>query len=164
MKRNTLMIEDAQIIFRNFSGAKGQFNAEGDRNFCVILDPDVAAQLKEDGWNVKYLKPREEGDKEQPILRVKVNYKGVPPKIVLITSSGKSVIGEDEVGLLDSAEIKTVDLTISPYEWTIEGRGSGISAYLKTMYATIEEDEFEKKYMDIGGCGDCGLCDHGCEK
>lgn len=163
MKRKNVIIENAEILFRNFEGKKGQFNNEGDRSFCVLLDSDLASNLKEEGWNVKWLKPREEGDREQAYLPVKVRYSNFPPKIVLITSQGKSLINEDEVALLDTAEIKTADITLSPYEWSNNGN-SGIAAYLKTMYATIEEDEFERKYMDIGGCGDCGLCDHGCQK
>lgn len=162
-------IENARICFRNFSGKAGTFNAEGIRNFCVILDDRLADQMKEDGWNVKYLKPREEGETPQPYISVAVSYRNIPPKIVLVTSHGKSVLSEDTVGTLDWAEIENVDLIFSPYPWEMNGR-SGIKAYLKTMYVTISEDEFESKYYEtpdsaydaIGGCGRCDECDGHC--
>ena len=52
----TFMIEDCQLIFRNFEGKEGQYNRKGDRNFAVILPQDVAHQMLKDGWNVRYLK------------------------------------------------------------------------------------------------------------
>lgn len=143
-----LTIENARLIFRNFSGKESKFNPAGRRNFCVILEDDkLVKALINDGWNVRHLKPREEGDPEQPYLQVTVRYDNFPPKVVMITSNGKTVLGEDEVGMLDWADISNVDLIINPYNYDFNGK-TGIKGYLKTAYVTIEEDEFEKKYAD----------------
>lgn len=168
-RKKNLVIENANIQFRNFSGREGQFNPAGKKTFCVFLDSDVAMDLKEDGWNVKWLKPRDEEDSQQAYLQVEVKYSNIPPKVVLVTSRGKSVINEDEVKLLDTAEIERADMTISPYFWDVNGK-QGVKAYLKTLYVTIAEDEFESKYSNvpdsmigsIGGCGLCEECDKSC--
>lgn len=150
LKISPLTIEDARIIFRNFSGNEGRFNAKGDRNFNVLLDDDLADQMIQDGWNIKYLKPREEGDAPQARLEVTVSYnpKTRPPRVVMITSRGRTNLDESTVVILDWAEFETVDLIINPYPWEVNGK-SGIKAYLKTIFVTIREDELEKKYADV---------------
>ena len=143
-----VVMENVRIVFRNFAGKEGQYNREGDRNFAVLLDEDTAEAMNNDGWNVKWLKAREEGEPEQPYLAVSVNFRGRPPKIVMITSRGRTTLGEDEVELLDWADIQTVDLILNPYEWAVTGK-SGIKAYLKSMFVTIAEDELERKYAEV---------------
>lgn len=145
-----VVIEDAPIRFRNFSGKEGQFNRAGDRNFSVLLDQDTAKEMVEDGWNVKQLKPREEGDLPQDYISVKVNFGAGrrPPRIVLITSRGKTTLGEDDVNILDWADISKVDLIIRPYQWEVSGK-TGIAAYLYSIFATINEDELDLKYADV---------------
>jgi len=146
----TIVMEGVQILFRNFAGEEGQYNREGDRNFAVLLDEKTAQELGEDGWNVKVLKPREEEeeDVERPYLPVSVSFKGRPPRIVMITSRGKTVLGEDEVAMLDWADITNVDLIVRPYNWEVNNK-TGIKAYLQSLYVTIEEDELERKYAEI---------------
>ena len=149
MANKNLAIESARIMFRNFSGKPGQYNNAGNRNFCVLLDDaHLAAALKRDGWNVRYLKPLSEDDDPQPYLQVAVRFDNYPPKIVLITSNGKTVLEENEVNILDWADIANVDLIINPSHYNVNGK-EGIKAYLKSMYVTIEEDEFERKYADV---------------
>lgn len=143
-----VVLENRRIIFRNFSGEEGRFNAKGDRNFNVLLNHDEADGMAQDGWNVKYLQPREEGDEPQPRLDVAVKFGKNPPRVVLITSRGRTNLTEDMVGLLDWAEIENVDLIIRPYEWEVNGR-TGVKAYLKSIYVTIREDALELKYIDV---------------
>jgi hypothetical protein len=147
---NTVLMEGVRIIFRNFAGKEGQYNREGDRNFSVLLDEKVAAAMHEDGWNVKWLKPRseEEGEEPQAYLPISVNFKGRPPRIVLITSRGRTNLDEDTVESLDWADIINVDLIVRPYEWVVNDK-SGVKAYLQSLYVTIEEDPLEQKYAEL---------------
>lgn len=150
-EKNTVLMEGVRIIFRNFAGKEGQYNREGDRNFGVILPDDVAEAMLRDGWNVKYLKPREEDDDEveTPWLSVSVNYeKGRPPMIFVLTSRGRTALDADTVEMLDWAEITNVDLIVRPYAWEVSGN-TGIKAYLQSMYVTIEEDELQRKYAEM---------------
>lgn len=145
--KNVIM-EDVRIIFRNFKGKEGQYNREGDRNFSVLLDDKVAKAMDADGWNVKWLKAREEGDKDQAYLQVAVNFKGRPPHIVMITSRGRNNLNEGEVEVLDWVDIQTVDLIVRPYEWVVNGK-TGTKAYLQSIFVTIDEDPLELKYADL---------------
>lgn len=146
-----LTLFDVQIIFRNFMGEEKQFNRAGDRNFSLLVDPASAADMANDGWNIKYLKPREGDDPNEPQqahLPVKVNFRGRPPKIVMVTSKGKTTLTEDMVGALDYVVMKKVDLIINPYAWNVSGK-TGITAYCKSLYVTIEEDALDLAYADV---------------
>ena len=143
-----IMVENARIAFRNFRGEEDQYNRAGNRNFAVLLPEDLARQLVEEGWNVKTLKAREEGDTEQPYIQINVAYKVAPPTIVMITSKNRTFLGEDEVALMDTADIKNVDLIFTPYHWNVSGN-TGVKAYLKKMFVTIEEDALDLKYADV---------------
>lgn len=144
-----ILMEDCRIIFRNFEGKEGKYNRKGDRNFCVLLDPDFAEFLSKEGWNIKTLKAREEGDEPQPYLMVSVGFdKGRPPKVVLITSKGRTILTEDEVEILDWVDIRTVDMIIRPYHWNVND-AHGTKAYLKSIFVTVDETPLDLKYADL---------------
>jgi hypothetical protein len=117
----------------------------------VLLDEKTADMMAADGWNVKMLKPRDDDGEEtapQAYLPVAVNFRGRPPRIVMITSRNRTTLDESQVETLDWVDILNVDLIVRPYEWTVNGK-SGIKAYLQSMYITIEEDPLEAKYSEL---------------
>lgn len=143
-----IKIENARIVFRNLSGKPDKFNPQGGkRSFSVVIeDPEFANELKREGWNIKQFNPSPDSDEEPAhFISVKVSYNNIPPHIYLCTSKNKTLLNEDTVGQLDYAEISNVDIVITPYQYEMSGR-SGISAYVKTMYVTVVEDEFASKY------------------
>ena len=141
----TFMVEDARIIFRNFTGKEGQYNREGDRNFAVVLPADIADQMLRDGWNVRFLDAREEGDEPTAYISVAVNFSNRPPRVVLLTSTSRTQLDERSVEVLDWADIRTADLIARGYDWTVNGK-TGTKAYLQSLFVTIEEDALERKY------------------
>lgn len=149
---DNLVIEGADVRFRNFAGMERPFNSEGDRNFCVFLTREMSDLLRRGGWNVKTLKPRnedEDGQDGQDYIQVSVNYKkGRPPRIVFISSKGRVDAGADEIDILDYADVKQWDVIINPYHWDVNGN-TGVKAYLKSLFVVMNEDELELKYADL---------------
>lgn len=154
MAKSNIVTENARLIFRNFEGREEKYNRKGDRNFGLIIeDPEVAQQLAEDGWNIKELTPKNNDnydDTPEVIywLPVTVRFDNVPPKVMLVTRRKKTRLNEENINTVDYANIAKVDLTVTPYDWEVNGK-SGTKAYLQTMYVTINEDEFADKYADL---------------
>lgn len=148
----TVLMEGVQIIFRNFEGRKGKYNAEGDRNFSVLLPEPVAQDLLAKGFNVKPLKRREEDDPQMYHLKINVAFNNRPPRIVMVTSRGRNTLLEEHLHLLDWADIDSVDLIVNPWAYNRDGR-SGISAYAKSVFVTIREDYLDQKYSHLPEIG-----------
>lgn len=138
-------IEKCRIAFRNFSGKAEKFNPEGARNFVLFLTDEEAETYARLGWNVKFLKPRDDETQGQPFLKVSIGYDKKPPKIILVTSRGKTYIDQDTVGSLDWVDIEQADITLNPYEWDVNG-ATGVKAYVKTLVIQIVEDYLEMKW------------------
>lgn len=141
----TVLFEDAHIILRNFSGKEGPYNKAGIRSFGVLLSEEIAAELARDGWNVKYLEPREEGDEPVPFLPIGVRFDIRPPRIVILTEDTRTQLDENSCEVIDWADIKLADLKVRGYEWVVNGK-TGTKAYLQSLFVTIEEDELDRKY------------------
>lgn len=147
--KDILQIDDARIIFRNFSGTPSKFNREGDRNFAVVIpDDETANELLERGWHVVVKPPREEDEEPLRFLKVKVKFNDRGPSVYLRTNGKQNRLDEESVSILDSIDIFSVDLDIRPYHWERDG-DSGIAAYLQAICVTQEVDRFMERENDI---------------
>lgn len=147
---NNILMEGVRIIFRNFAGKEDKYNPPGSRNFAVLIDDEVAEMLAKDDWNVKWLQPRndEEEEKPQAYLPVAIRFDVFPPRVVVVTSRGRTHLDETSIEMLDWANIVNVDLIVRPYPWGPINGKSGLKAYVQSMYVTIEEDALEMKYAE----------------
>ena len=143
---NILQIDDARIIFRNFSGAPSKFNREGDRNFAVIIpEQEIADALIAEGWNVKIKPPREDGDTPFMYLPVKIKFNDRGPRVYLKSGSNIIRLDEESISCLDNVDVISVDLDIRPYDWNVNGM-EGRTAYLQSIQVTQEVDRFYDQY------------------
>lgn len=146
--RGILQIDDARIIYRNFSGEPSKFNREGDRNFAVVIpNEELADRLQDDGWNVKIKQPRDEDDSPFIYLPVKVKFNDRGPRVYLKSGKATRTLTEETVGLLDHIDIVSVDLDIRPYDWEVNGK-TGRTAYLQSICVTQEVDRFAERFAE----------------
>lgn len=146
--RGILQIDDARLIYRNFSGAASKYNRAGDRNFAVVIpNSEIADKLVKEGWNVKIKPPREEGDDPFMYLPVKVKFNDRGPAVYVTSGRAKNQLTEETVGMLDDMDILSADMDIRPYDWEMNGK-TGRSAYLQAIHITQKIDRFAERYMN----------------
>lgn len=146
--RGILQIDDARLIYRNFSGAPSQFNREGDRDFhLVIPDREIADALVEEGWNVKIKPARNEEEDDFMTMKVKVKFNGYGPKCYLVSGNRRVELDEQSVGMLDEIDIETCDLDIRSYDWEMNGK-TGRTAYLQSIEVTQRLDRFAERFAN----------------
>lgn len=147
----TFSIENLDFVYRpNFEGRKERYNDEGNRYFNAGLTSEMADILTRDGWNVKWTKPsakhpNPEEHVPEAYLEVTVGFEFRPPTIIFIRDGRQQQVGENLVGLIDSMEFETIDVSIRGSHWNNDN-GSGIKAYLKSFYGTVEMDDLDRKY------------------
>lgn len=156
VNRNQITIENAEIMYSktspNFSGAAHQYNAEGNRNFCMFIDDENLAQdMINAGWNIKELPPRPDHpeDHVRYFLSVTVKYRkidGTPvqqlPEVYIVANGKPKPLSEKSIGSLDKRQIKYVDVRLNP---RIKDDGT-IKAYAAELYVTVESNPLADKY------------------
>ena len=153
--KGTLIIDDARIIWRNFSGEKSQYNMSGKREFnLVIPNQEIADMLLADtneygnSWNVKMKPPMDEDGDPLLYLKVGVKFNQYGPPIYVVSNGVQREISEEEVGMLDRMAIEKVDLDIRPYDWvTMEGTKNekrGRAAYLQSIKVYQKEIVYDR--------------------
>ena len=148
--REILQIDEARIIYRNFSGVGSKFNREGDRNFAVVIpDQELADELVERGWNVKIKPPRDEDESPFMYLPVKVKFNDRGPNCYMVSRGNMVRLNEETIDTLDHIEIDFSDLDIRPFDWEVNGK-TGRTAYLQSIrvHQRINDRFAEEEYPE----------------
>ena len=151
--KDILVIDEAMITYRNFSGAPSQFNREGDRNFALIIpNMDIADALIKAGWNVKVKPPREEGDDPFITLAVKIKFSDFGPNVYLrVGENGRRLkLDEESISRLDAINIipGSIGMDIRAYDWEMPNGNKGRTAYLDAMEVVQDVDRFSARYEE----------------
>lgn len=151
--KEKITIMNARLVFKNFAGKKTEFNSEGSKNFCVRLSNEQAAELTEKGWPIRTRPAREGFEDEGNFNTLKVNVKFGPnpdrdPQVYRICNGKQVRLNEKTIGSLDWDDIQNVDLRIRPYNYEYTNR-KGVSAYLESMYVTVQDDPLAQKYAPM---------------
>lgn len=143
--RGILQIDEARIVYRNFSGVGSKYNREGDRNFAVVIpSEDIANKLIDDGWNVKIKPARDEDDQPFMFLPVKIKFNERGPAVYVESGSNVRRLAESNVNIIDNIDISSVDMDIRPYEWDVNGK-QGKTAYLQSIKIIQQVDRFAER-------------------
>lgn len=147
--RGILQMDDARIVYRNFSGAPSKYNRDGDRNFAVIIPTqEMADALIDEGWNVKIKPPREDGEDPFMFLPVKIKYTDRGgPNAYLVTGARRNNLDEDSIACLNDVDIDCVNLDVRPYDWDVNDK-TGRTAYLQTIEVIQRVDRFAARYAE----------------
>jgi hypothetical protein len=157
----TIDIEGAELAYCNFSGQESKYNAEGKRNFNIVIrDSEIAQTLSAEGFNVRIRTSIDPDD--SPVYMLKVTAKFTQnrrrdPEVDMIVGASHTrlfgyplnELGEhgDDVARLDDENIQFADLTIRGWEYE-EGKKS---AYLVEMHAHIKLSRWRQKYAEEEG-------------
>ena len=136
-ERGNLVIRNVVIMqgrtkngkWSNFSGDPTQVDPRGGkRTFKIALPEEEALRMQEDGWNIKYMPPRDEQDDPLYFTEIVLNMeKRIEPEIYVCTEwdgrKKKSRLHGDDVGQLDGMRFLKADVNIFPrvHEHGIKG-------------------------------------------
>lgn len=144
-----LEINDARIIWPNFSGSADRFNREGDRNFNLVIPTQEIADLLlndknqyGDSWNIKIKPPRGDGDVPFMHMPVKVKFNKRGPNVYLVSGDNQVPLNEDTIACLDDIDIISVDMDIRPYDGQMANGMTFRTAYLSAMRVHQRMDRF----------------------
>lgn len=142
--RPTFELSRSRLIWTNFQGREGKYNVEGRRNFNVVLEPEDAEFMRNEGFNVKEHEPKNPDDDTLYTLKVNVNFKGFKtPTIWMKNNHGKSKLDENGVNVLDWADIIETWMSFNQHVYQ-----DSKTAYLNTLLVTVRESEYESQFFD----------------
>ena len=150
-------IEGARIGWTNFGGAATKFKPAGVHTFTIFLEDDIAHDLSEQGWNVKWRENKYDPDAgDFATLEVTLSYNPdrpeFDPEVFRVCGNRMTKLDREALSILDrdvrQEMVENVDLGMRSYEWSRPDGAHGVKAYLDFIYITVSEDPFASKYAN----------------
>lgn len=152
MAREYIDLHNVKVKWPNFSGQKSTFNPNGHRTFNIILDEQVANDLRDRGLNIK-THLNSSGEDPLYTLQATISFSPYPPdEVYRIIPKGKIRLTEETIGALDHEDIDHIDVKLALSRWEM-GNNSGIKPYVSKMAVWVNEDRFADSYRDIPEIG-----------
>lgn len=143
--------------YKNFTGTKTKFNAAGNRNFCIKLDPESAEMLLDIGWNVK-CRPPKEGEEGEPLFYIKCHLRDDsqrPPEVYAVHSKNgvlvKTQILPENWAMFDSMYVESVDILLTPWRPKDADPDDKFGAYTSVLMCHVDmgsAEDFAAMYPD----------------
>lgn len=149
-----VIVKNACIMFTNFAGEKDRFNM-GKPQFNLVLTEEAARDLQADGWNVRIMPAREEGESPTYMTNINVAFSDDGrrnPTIKLYSSlDGKRVcrrLSAETIGILDDIRLERINLRIGSFNY--DGDKYTMKGYLHELQAVqkAEQTSFDDDYAD----------------
>lgn len=155
MAIDSIVIRNASVGNSNFTGiSRDPKDREGNRYIIVRLEPDVAEELIENGWNVKKTKPRSAEYESYPYIKVKINLDGYyyhglrkTSKVYMVTKNNRTLLDENTLKELEGCYFEKVDLRINHIYYKSFDQWSIV---LESGFFTIQPDELYDEYFNNG--------------
>lgn len=134
--------------WRNFRGLDTQYS-RGKIFFNVAIeDPRLVKMLLDRGFNVKdYVNKNRPDEDPMHYLQIKVRFNDFGPMVQqYVEGSGTPVtLDQDDIGVLDNAEIMDCVIKIRPYDYTMPDGSKGVAAYLTELAVQIPQNKFTER-------------------
>jgi hypothetical protein len=146
-----LVLQNVRLLYPNFAGIAKDYNVAGDRNSCVLIDDQLAAQLAEIGWNVRIKKSADNDEAPQHFVafNVKLDSK-FPPRLYLVRPGRRPELMDPlDYPILDYAKFQSVSLRINHYVW--REKPQGVSGFLEEGFFELQPDPLRDRYFTDDG-------------
>lgn len=153
------IVKNARIMFPNFEGAEQDYNQAGKRNFRLLLDEELAEEMRSRGVHVRYREARDENEEDQYLMKVSIygdadirffGGKGALQKIVIDNNDPDN----DQAVLVDEefrkGHIKNGEIALE-FHVSRNTRVQASSPYVRvdTMVLPIRRSRLLEEYEDI---------------
>lgn len=144
------IVRNAQIQYANFSGMENEFNAAGKRNFKLIMNEDLAAELQEQGIRVTELKRRDDTDPVRYSAKI-----GIYPtsEIYMLSGHVRQELNQDTCGIIDmemrKGHVRNGEIKLE-FHVSVNTRLSKPTPYLRldTLFVPINKSRLMEEYED----------------